>query len=676
MHMNNEDLDAINKIMGKSWIFPKKEETMKEEYSEAASILRNGGKLSHAFTNYQERYAQIEMTRDVERAIMQQCPLVLEAATGTGKSLGYLVPVITSGRKAIISTSGKSLQNQLFDKDIPLLQKYVKTFEAALMKGKNSYLCLDRMHKYGMEPQKDSETDSVYRQVCASTDNPTFEGDFDKLGFYVKDDLKNEINVDGDQCAGGKCDFYKQCYFYKQRKKLETAQVVIVNHHLLLNDALSGERVLPPRDVIVIDEAHNLENDATTVFTTEIRKTRVTSLLKLKKLNVIPNDTRYAAQKQCDKLWLFLEQFFPQDTRDTTIPLNEPIEEGLHLASCLDEIVKELSQRKPENLSEKEGDLYDKMIKRAKNLSSDIRKVFSVDSEENVYYMKKELKGKEEYISVLAVPLDVSSFLESQLFEKNNTICVSATLATGLKKVTEENVTFTKPDFDYFRQRVGLTDERTIERILPLVFDYKRNAMLYIPNDLKYVYGKGKEAQNYKSAIGERMLELIQLSRGRAFLLFSSKDMMNTVYDQIAHRLSYPVLRQGDLPTPEIKSRFKEAGNAVLFGLKTFWEGVDIAGEALSLVIIDKLPNNYATDPVHAARRQQMDKYGNGYALYDIPQVITRLKQGVGRLIRTDTDSGIMAILDNRMGSNIRKALPPAVQTSNLQDVKQFFTRH
>lgn len=632
-------------------------------------ILRSGGKISHALPGYRERNAQLEMAQLVEQAIAEKRPTLLEASTGTGKSLGYLIPVVMTGKTAILSTGNKALQDQLFCKDIPFVQRHVRPFEAALMKGKGNYLCLDRFEQYKIDWPEMAGEGSVYQQLAERTNDSAFEGDFEQISFKVPDELKQAINVDSDACSGNKCPLYSECYYYKMREEVKNAQVVVVNHDLLLLDALSGRRLLPPKDVVVVDEAHNLEDVATNVFTTEVTRSRVTSLLALKELKkIVKDDTRDVVNRLLQVLWERMEQKFIGAKSDT-VPLTARVEEGLHLASSLDKVVKDLEKGKPMNLSEKEEDLYEKMVKRAENLASDIRRAFSVESSNHVYYLKREQRHNAECISAMMVPLDVSPFLNDHFFKKRETVVVtSATIAA--------------PDFEYFRSRVGMTDERTIERRLPLVFDYRQNALLYIPRDIGApAYGVGAEVQHYERIIAERMLQLVKLSRGRAFLLFSSKRMLNSVYDRIASHLEYPLLKQGNMSTAEMTRQFRDAGNAVLFGLRSFWEGVDVAGDALSLVVIDKLPFTPPDDPVHKARRDLAEKKygkGQGYGLYEVPQVIIKLKQGVGRLIRRDTDRGVMAILDGRMHTKnyaraIRAALPDATETSSLHDVEQFF---
>jgi Rad3-related DNA helicase len=334
--------------------------------------------------------------------------------------------------------------------------------------------------------------------------------------------------------------------------------------------------------------------------------------------------------------------------------------------------------------------MYDMLITRTKNLAANMRTVFSVDQPNKfVYYVERaNAQGKRGgQLEVVAAPLEVSSWLQKQLFDKYNVICTSATLATiGPNPVHPAD---RGPNFAYFRRRVGLDHvayPRVQERILPLAFDYEHNAVLYIPRHLpEPVYGTGSEAIRYMKSIAHEMMKLVEASRGRAFLLFSSKRMLEDVYNEfctsLPSHLDYPLLRQGDMTRMELTRTFRETEGAVLFGLKSFWEGVDIAGEALSLVVIDKLPFDPPDDPVHEARVAQMKAAGeNWFGLYVLPQAVLRLKQGLGRLLRSHEDRGVMAILDTRLhtkgyGKLVVNALPPARRTSSLRDVEQFFAK-
>jgi Rad3-related DNA helicase len=276
--------------------------------------------------------------------------------------------------------------------------------------------------------------------------------------------------------------------------------------------------------------------------------------------------------------------------------------------------------------------------------------------------------------------IDVAPLLKERLFDKWPTVCVSATLATvGSKPLKSRD---TRLHFSFYKKRVGLDQHKVLERTLPAIFDYQHNARLYVPHDIPDPsYGNNQAAQDYMLAVAQRMYQLVMISQGRAFLLFASQRMLDQVYREISALIPFPILRQGDLPRAELVHRFKDARNAVLFGVKTFWEGVDIPGAALSLVVIDRLPFEPPDDPVHEARVTQMKaRNENWFRDYILPQAVLQLKQGVGRLLRTDDDRGVMAILDPRLhtrgyGKTVLRALPPAHHVTALKDVERFFAQ-
>jgi len=647
--------------------------------SDGIDDLRQGGVLSRSLPGYEERPAQIEMAALIVQALTDGVPAVLEAATGTGKSLSYLCPIVRSGKVAIISTANKALQDQLYYKDIPFVQQHVNPFKAALVKGVGNYICLDRLEEERTGIQYYAKH-SVFERLTALVNDPSslFTGDLDRLGFQLPADIRGRVHADTDQCAWHKCNFYLDCFVRQMRDEAANAQVIVVNHTILLLDAAIGGMLLPQHDCIVIDEAHHLEEEATRAFTTEIKANQIHSLLALKTLraNTLVR-LQEAVLQATARLWQELEGRFPVASSVNRVTLTAPIQEGLRLATLLGELTDDLRQRRPLFLAEKEDALYDKLVRRAHTLSQEVRSVFSVEKPASYVYYLERVRGARQDVTIeaAAAPLDVSPLLRETLFKQGIVICTSATLAT-----VGPGATGNGPDFTYFRRRVGLDHPRAIERVLPLVFDYPRKALLYLPKTIpEPAYGTGQAARLYQQAIAQEMLRLVKASHGRAFLLFSSKRMLDEVYEQIAPQLSYPLLRQGELPRAELTRRFREEIGAVLFGLKSFWEGVDIAGEALSLVVIDKLPFDPPDDPVHEARVALMKAAGeNWFGIYVLPQAVLRLKQGVGRLLRTHEDRGVMAILDVRLhtkgyGRQICRALPPARPALALEEVERFF---
>jgi Rad3-related DNA helicase len=593
---------------------------------------------------------------------------------------------VLSGKVAIISTANKALQEQLFYKDIPFVQQHIKHFEAALVKGMGNYVCIDRLESERTGIQFYAKNREFMRLVDITNDkDTTFNGDFETLDFQVPGDIRGKVCADNDACAWKKCNYYEDCYVRKMREKADRAQIIVVNHTLLLLDAALEGKLLPERDVVVLDEAHHLEEEATRSFTITISQNSIASLLAQKMLKdhsqiSLQDDVDEAAKKTWNQLQMLADPGYKGRAN-----LQTPIEEGLKLASMLLALKDSLLKQKPINLSEKDEQLYSKLVKRTQNLAENTRIVFSVDQPGKfVYYVERIASPGQRgnvHLQVSAAPLDVTDWLRERLFDKCNVICTSATLATvgaGPSRSEEKG-----PNFGYFRRRVGLETANypdVIERVLPLTFDYESHALLYLPRDLPApVYGSGTAADDYNKAIAREMYRLVRRSRGRAFLLFSSKRMLDQAYDLMMPHLDFPLLKQGDMTRIELTRRFRTEKGSILFGLKSFWEGVDITGEALSLVVIDKLPFDPPDDPVHEARVAQMKAAGeNWFGTYVLPQAVLRLKQGLGRLLRSHEDRGVLAILDTRLhtkgyGKLVLDALPPARRTSNLNDVTRFF---
>lgn len=655
------------------------------QHVSAIDDLRNGGTLSRSLPGYQERGPQIEMATLVEQAINEKRHALLEAATGTGKSLGYLIPAIRTGKKVVVSTANKALQDQLYGKDVPFLQKHLQPFGAALVKGMGNYVCLDRLDKERNEGLSFYAPDTALPKVVEATTSHSWNGDFELLPFQVGNELKAKINGNPEECARRKCPLYSQCYYYKMRAEASSAQVIITNHSMLMLDVVSGGKLLPARDVVVVDEAHMLEGVATDAFTIELTSNRVYKLLALSKIRMYTEEkTQKDATKYADQLWEDLEAHMPEDRKVTRIALMDKIQPGLLLSSTFELLCNQLKIKRPGGMTDKEDGLYDRLIERTAKLAQDLHDVFSLDNAEYVYYLERATNRKSETISVFMVPLTVSGLLRDTLFTDNKCIVTSATLATPAKVGGQ-------PSFEFYEQMTGLDDPEKIESILPLVFNYQDNALLYLPDDLpnpayRDRYGKPTtESTRYENAISTKMLKLVKASQGRAFLLFSSKRMLDIVHESIGSTLrrdGFNVLVQNTgLTTNEMIRQFKSNEKAVLFGLRTFWEGVDVSGEALSLVVIDKLPFIPTDDPVTSAKMQYIEKLNgpkSSFNVYSLPMVVLQLKQGVGRLIRSDTDTGVMAILDARMttapyGKKILACLPPAKQVSSLVDVERFF---
>ncbi len=637
--------------------------------------LRTGGVLSRALLGYEERPAQIEMALRVAHALEHESHAAIEAGTGTGKSLAYLLPIIRSGKVAIISTANKALQEQLFYKDIPFVQRYVQDFEAALVKGMGNYLCLDRL-------QEEDAFQQIVRQPAYlqmrelvgedGADDP-WNGDLDLLPMALAPDTRGRLAADSDHCAWRACPFFGDCYVRTMRENARRAQIIVVNHTLLLLDIAMDGFLLPERDVVIVDEAHHLEEEATRAFTITVSPGRISSLLSQQRLRQHASPSaQEAAIAANGKLWQALADVARPDARGRQT-LTQPLQEGLRLASVMDDVASSLMRERPLNMDDKEDQLYDKLVKRTRNLASDLRTVFSVEQpEEKVYYIERtgevRRRNSAPSFSVSAAPLSVADLLREKLFDRIPTITTSATLAIN-------------DSFAFYRQRTGLPPSAE-ETVLPLAFDYRSHALLYVPR-MRNEPAFGAASRDYLDELAVQMEALVEASEGRAFLLFSSMNALQGVLDRIGGELDeqgYSLIVQGGaMGRLEMVRQFRERERAVLFGLKSFWEGVDIAGEALSLVVIDKLPFDPPDDPVHEARVNRMKTDGeNWFGNYVLPQAILRLKQGIGRLLRTTDDRGVMAILDKRLytksyGRQVLAALPPARRTERLDDVRAFY---
>jgi Rad3-related DNA helicase len=632
--------------------------------------LRAGGVLDRRLPGYEERPAQVQMAEAVASALANGEHALIEAATGTGKSIAYLLPVVRSDKKALVATANKALQEQLFYKDIPFIAANVQPVESALIKGMGNYLCLQHLEDerqfqhYAQNP--------AFDQLDALTDDARFDGDLDVVRFQLPAELRRRVAADSDDCAWRECAHFNDCYVRKMREKAQDAQIVVVNHTLLLLDVLMDGWLLPDRDMIIIDEAHHLEDEATRAFTATVNPRRVETLLSQRRLRDHCDPQRLEEAVTANVLlWVRMDEIAYTGWQRGRLPLTGPVEEGLRLATAIADVASALRVKKAEFENDpRESQLFGKLITRADNLKSDLRLVFGMKDRDNrVYYIEREQakRGREAMLSVSAAPLSVTELLKEKLFDQVSVIATSATLAID-------------GNFSFYKKQVGVTKAK--ELVLPLAFDYHTNALLYVPR-MRQAPAFGAESGPYLDELATQMADLVRASRGRAFLLFTSTRTLNETWARISPDLEdegFVLLAQdGKLGRAELLRRFREGERAVLFGLRSFWEGVDVAGEALSLVAIDKLPFDPPDDPVHEARVSRMKAAGeNWFGDYVLPLAILRLKQGVGRLLRTKTDRGVLAILDSRLltkgyGRQVIYALPPARRTLRIDDVRAFF---
>jgi ATP-dependent DNA helicase DinG len=476
--------------------------------------LAGGGVLARALPGYEERPAQIEMARLVAAVLESGEHAAIEAGTGTGKSLAYLIPLIRSKRVALVATANKALQEQLFYKDIPFVQQHVRDFKAALVKGMANYLCLDRLQEERQFQQLVGQPS--FGRLLDMLDDPSWDGDLDLLPASLPPDTRARVAADSEQCAWRSCPFFSDCYVRKMRERAREAQVIVVNHTLLLLDAAMDGWLLPERDVIVLDEAHHLEDEATRAFTATVSPGRVQSLLALRRVREHADASAVQRATAANaEAWDALTLLADPGLRGRQT-LTRPLEEGLRLASAVDDVARSLQEHRPDELDEKETALYDRVVKRARALAADLRTVFSLsDPAGHVYYVERvgvgdgdrSARRRGAQVAVSAAPLAVADLLTEKLFDRVPVIATSATLAIG-------------GDFTFYRKRVGLPAGK--ERVLPLAFDYRSHALLYVPR-LRFEPAYGAASGPYLAELAEQMGALVRASHGRAFLLFSSQ---------------------------------------------------------------------------------------------------------------------------------------------------------
>jgi Rad3-related DNA helicase len=626
---------------------------------EIAPAFAPNGPIARALgPRFRYRETQVEMAQLVRQALIEKKTALIEAGTGSGKSFAYLAPLIWSGARVLVSTANKTLQTQLWEKDIPALQRVApRPFTAALLKGRANYVCLLKLREARQQlalPELDDGVAELTRQL-----ERVPSGDVEDLRLSYQ--LREVVTAGLHDCLGAKCAYFRRCYYEQAKLEAEEADMAVVNHALLAFNLTRP--ILSPRPVVVIDEAHELEGYVVNALRLSLHYTTIPQFI---------NDEvvmRHASEKTRGQAVQVNHHLFdrlaekpsPFDRRWT---IQGELQHGLEVAYLLNKMRGQLLGAYPPKVEDEDTDQdqvnarHQRTIEWAETLADHVR-----------YCEERQRTSGPESIVLSCEPLQVADFLHEGLFEPvKRVICTGATLTVDRR-------------FDYFRRQVGTPDRLTIERVLDGPFDYARQALLYTPNGLEPQYGAGED--DYVLRLGREVWRLIQASRGRAFVLCTSRRRMNQLYDLVSPHLDYSCYCQGaGLARAELIERFEnDAGGAVLFATRSFWEGVDIPGEALSLVIIDKLPFAPHFDPVVQHRHQLIrDRGGNPFQELTLPEAILALKQGVGRLIRTETDRGVMAILDSRIntrryGQQIIASLPRARRTRRISDVRAFFAQ-
>jgi ATP-dependent DNA helicase DinG len=625
-------------------------------------ILGAGGRLSRALPGYEHREDQLSMAHAVERALRAHGYLVAEAGTGTGKTLAYLVPAALSGRRVVVSTATKTLQEQIWFKDLPLLrEKAGLSFDAAYLKGRANYFCLERGEAFARAPTFPIREEAQFWPRIQAWLDSTETGDRSEIDLPDQFATWRDLSATGDTCLGRECAFWDECFVTKARARAASADVLLVNHHLFFADlamrtSRAGVEVLPEYDAVIFDEAHALEDVATDYFGLQVSSFRVEELVRdaLRAVSDRP-DLASMLREQTGELRRAGERFFgalaerlrgrpsaerlPQ--RRAHGQRRKPDEEEGLRATIGPEVVEPLVPEQA-RLDEALGSLRDaltdaespalaQIARRAGELRVELLAVTAMKEPSRVYFA--ELRGRGVFLR--AAPIDVAEELVERLYRRTDTVIfTSATLAAQGK-------------FDFFRRQVGLAPGlfEVEEARYDGPFDYTRQAALVAPEGLPE-----PNAPGFIPAAAEAIRQLTAITGGRAFVLCTSIRNMQALH-AASRDLPYPLLIQGERPKGRLLQAFREEPS-VLFATQSFWEGVDVPGDPLSLVIIDRLPFAPPNDPVTAARVRTLEEQGkSGFGELQVPAAALALKQGFGRLIRTREDRGLVAILDRRLVS-------------------------
>ena len=630
-------------------------------------VFAADGPLAARVDGYRPRAQQVEMAQAILEALRAGSMLALEAGTGTGKTFAYLVPALLAGGKVIVSTGTKPLQNQLYDRDLPAVREALASGSvAALLKGRANYVCLYRLENARAEGRLESREDAARLRSIAHFAASSITGDRADLAEVPEDaPVWQHATSTRENCLGQDCPQYKDCFVMRARKNALAADVVVVNHHLFFADvALRDEGIaelLPSCNTVIFDEAHQLPETARLFFGETVSSAQLIELARDARLEL---RAAGGASPELDRIASKLDKA----ARDLRLCFAK---EGLRLgwmqalrapgfadtlqvlAATLDALGKPLG----EQAERSEG--LDSCARRAAVAKGLLARIREDGSANEVRWVEVFGQSLQLHITPL-VPAEL--FRKQMLDHPRAWIFTSATLAMG-------------EDFSHFKKELGIEDADA--RTWPSPFDFERQALLYTPKGLP----PDPNDPSYTEAVVKAALPVLKASRGRAFLLFTSHRALRRAHELLKDQIEYPLLVQGSRPRSELLMRFRALGNAVLLGAASFWEGVDVRGEALSVVLIDKLPFAPPEDPVLSARIEALRKEGgNPFMDFQLPQAVLQLKQGAGRLIRDEEDRGVLVLCDPRLytkgyGRLVRASLPSMKQTREISDVEAFFAK-
>ncbi len=649
-------------------------------------IFGRNGLIARHHPEYEYRPGQLAMAQAVAEALAQRHHLLVEAGTGIGKTLAYLVPAIATGRRVIVSTGTKNLQEQIFYKDIPFLQSILpRKFKATYLKGRSNYVCLHRLKRAEASPVLEGMEEAGYFDLVNKWAYQSRTGDRAELAeLPEKVSFWRHIDARSDICIGQKCPSFDPCFITRARQAALESDVVIVNHALFFADLALRDKewgqVLPDYSAVIFDEAHQIEDIAAQYFGASVSSYQIEDLLGdvsrmiLTDVEASREITKATARvsTMADNFWqgfsgarsrsfattfdsdsrfVLRPEMFVRRRRDGEFEATPAGERYLALKAALQRLKAALQVVKnapPE---------MEATLRRVEQILFDLEFIIIAADEMFVYWVERRGRG----VFLQATPIDASGILNDRLFSHVETVVLtSATLTSA-------------GSFDFIRSRLGV--ERAAELIAESNYNYDEQSLLYLPPRMPDPRDAG-----FQQAAAAEIVKILNASRGRAFVLCTSYSQMEALRDMVEFKIDFPVLMQGEGSRSGVLDKFRSTPNAVLFATSSFWQGVDVRGEALSCVIIDKLPFAVPSDPVISARQRYIDSHGgNSFTGYSVPSAIIALKQGLGRLIRSATDRGVLSILDPRIvtkgyGQQFLKSLPPSRITRKIEDVERFFS--
>jgi ATP-dependent DNA helicase DinG len=647
----------------------------REPVTATEQVFSAAGPLAQAIPGYKVRQQQIEMAQAVAEVIEARGVLIAEAGTGTGKTVAYLVPALLSGGKVIVSTGTKTLQDQLFNRDIPTVRQALRApVTVALLKGRANYVCHYHLERNLQDGRFASRADIAYLQLVARYAKTSKTGDRSGLAEVPEDaGVWPLVTSTRDNCLGGDCPRYKECFVMEARKQALAADVVVVNHHLFFADvALRDEGVaelLPACNTVIFDEAHQLPETASLFFGESVSTAQLLELVRDTRLEAAASAKDFAALPEAalalDRAARDLRLAAGEDGgRQTAQQAQSRSEFGQRLDAVEEKLA---GLGKLLELQAERSDGLENCWHRCAELAGRLSRWREADGPAHGKDRVRWVEVFQHAVQLNSTPLSIADVFQRQIEGGARAwIFTSATLSV-------------KQDFSHYQQEMGLTAARTAGWDSP--FDYASQGLLYVPERMP-----GPNSPGYTQAVVRAVLPVVAASGGRAFLLFTSLRALREAHGLLAEAFrkrgwDYPLLVQGEGSRSELLTRFRELGNAVLVGSQSFWEGVDVRGEALSLVMIDKLPFAPPDDPVLAARIAKINAEGrNAFMEYQLPRAVISLKQGAGRLIRDETDRGVLMICDPRLisksyGKRIWRSLPPMARTREVADITAFFRR-